>query len=168
MPGQFEQSQFQIAPFWSSSSTDGFQSANESTNTILLYHRPCHSCIFPIEEFDHTFRCPSPQRRRWQTNIRNDLFKLYQCSNTDPVLANIVIEELFHCFRQTPQTPQFISPTYDGLIISQGEIRWSHLLLGRWPCEWAALQNDYLQRTNSIITSQNHGTFWLSSIIQLI
>jgi hypothetical protein len=43
-----------------------------------------------------------------------------------------VIDGLFYWFRQTPQTPQSISPTYDELIISQGQIGWSQLLLGRW------------------------------------
>jgi hypothetical protein len=112
--------------------------------------------------------CPSHQRRLWQINLRNDLFKLFQRSNTNPVLANIMIDGLFHWFRQTPQIPQCISPTYDELIISQGQMGWSQLLLGRWSREWATLQTKYLQRTNSIFTSQNHGTFWLSSIFQLI
>jgi hypothetical protein len=101
-------------------------------------------------------------------NLRNDLFKLVQRSNTDPVLANIVIDGLFHWFRQTPQTPQSISPTFDEPVIRQGQIEWSQLLLGQWSREWATLQTKYLQRTNSIFRSQNHGTFWLSSIIQLI
>jgi hypothetical protein len=96
-------------------------------------------------------------------NLRNDLFKLVQRSNTDPVLANIVIDELFHWFRQTPQTPQSIPPTYDELIICQGKIECS-----RWAHGWARLQTMYLQRTNSIFTAQNRGTFWLSSTIQLI
>jgi hypothetical protein len=61
-----------------------------------IYPGHCPSCLFPIEDFDHTFRCPSLQRRRWQINLRNDLFRLIQRSNTDPVLANIVIDGLFH------------------------------------------------------------------------
>jgi hypothetical protein len=76
-----------------------------------IYPSYCLSCVFPIEDFDHTFRCPSPQRRRWQINLRNDLFKFFQRSNADPVLVNIVIDGPFHWFRQTPQTPQSISPT---------------------------------------------------------
>jgi hypothetical protein len=114
------------------------------------------------------FRCPSPQRRRWQINLRYDLFKLFQRSNTDPVLANIVIDGISLWFRQTPQTPKSTSPTYDELIISQGQIGWSQLLLGRCSREWAPLETDYLQRTDSIFTPRNHGTLWLSSIIQLI
>jgi hypothetical protein len=131
--------------------------------TPSIYPSHCPSCLCPTEDFDHTFRCPSPRRRRWQINLRHDLFKLFQRFNTDPVLANIVIDELFHWFRETPQTPQSI---YDEL--SQGQIGWSQLLLGRWSREWATLQSKYLQRTNSIFTSQNYGTFWLSSLIQLI
>jgi hypothetical protein len=117
-----------------------------------IYPSHCPSCLFPTEDFNHTFRCPSPQRRRWQINLHHDLFKLFQSSNTDPVLANIMIDGLFHWFRQTPQTPQSISPTYDELMISQGQIGWSQLLLGRWSREWATLQTKYYQRTNSIFT----------------
>jgi hypothetical protein len=40
-----------------------------------IYPSHCLSGVFPIEDFDHTFRCPSPQRRRWQINLHNDLFK---------------------------------------------------------------------------------------------
>jgi hypothetical protein len=130
-----------------------------------IYPSHCPSCLSPIVDFDHTFRCPSVQRRRWQINLRHELFKLFQRSNSDPVLVNIVIDGLFHWLRQTPQS---ISPTCDELITSQGQIGWSQLLLGRWSREWATLQTKYLQRTDSIFTSRNHGTLWLSSIFQLI
>jgi hypothetical protein len=59
-----------------------------------IYPSHCPSCQFPIEDFDRTFRCPSPQRRRWQMNLRHYLFKLFQRPNTDPVLANVVIDGL--------------------------------------------------------------------------
>jgi hypothetical protein len=60
-------------------------------------------------------RCLSPQRRRWKINLHDDLILR---SNTDQILANIGIDGLFHWFHQIPQTPHFITPTNDGLIIS--------------------------------------------------
>jgi hypothetical protein len=71
----------------------------------FIYPSHCPSCLLVIEEFDHIFLCPSPQRRRWQMNLRNDLFKLSQHSNTYQFLANIMIDGLIHWFRQTPHIP---------------------------------------------------------------
>jgi hypothetical protein len=41
--------------------------------SILSSH--CPSCQFPVEDFDHTFRCQDPWRRSWQSKLRTDLTK---------------------------------------------------------------------------------------------
>jgi hypothetical protein len=41
-----------------------------------IYPSQCPSCQIPVEDFDHTFRCPDPQRRGWQSKLRTALIKL--------------------------------------------------------------------------------------------
>jgi hypothetical protein len=130
-----------------------------------IYPSHCPSCLLPIEDFDHTFRCPSPLRRRWQINLRHDLFKLFQRPNTDPVLPNIVIDGLFQWFRQTPQTQQSFSPTYDELIISQGQIGWSQLAYKSKSKQFCDLEGGkYALRVPKVFHRQNsYSTFSFNS-----
>jgi hypothetical protein len=129
-----------------------------------IYPSHCPCCLFPIEDLDHTFRCPSPQRHRWQINLRNDLFKLFQRSNTDPVSANILIEGLFTDFAK-PRNLSLPHMTSSSSVNDKLGGANSSSAGGRVS---GHLQTKYLQRTDSIFTPRNHGTLWLSSIIQQI
>ena len=47
------------------------------------YPSKCPSCDCPVEDFDHVFRCHD--RRKWWSALRQDLFQLFDRSNTNPV-----------------------------------------------------------------------------------
>jgi hypothetical protein len=144
-------------------STDGFHSATKSTDTIL----PFTPIIVPAAYSQ--LRTPITHSAAQALNVVNGksisamiylssfhvpaptqfsgVFKLFPRSNTDPVLANIVIDGLF---------PWILQPTHPSVKLKQ------------WSRTWTHLQTDYLQMTNSTFTLQNHCTFWLSSIVQVI
>ena len=130
------------------------------------YPSTCPSCECPIEDFVHVFRCP--YRRKWQSTLRHELLQLFNRSNTNPVLADLLINGLHHWLRETPDPPASPFPQYDSLVAAQSSIGWSQLLFGRWSTLWIDHQHRYLKQHNIPLSPQNHGTGWSSRIIHLI
>ena len=130
------------------------------------YPSKCPSCDCPVEDFDHVFRCHD--RRKWWSALRQDLFQLFDRSNTNPVLAELLINGLHHWLQETPYPPESPYPQYDSLVASQSSIGWNQMLFGRWSIRWTKHQYVYLQQNNISLTPQNHGPGWSSRIIILI
>jgi hypothetical protein len=132
------------------------------------YSSQCPSCSCAIEGFDHAFRCPDPNRRRWRSDLRQASLRHTDRSNTDPALVDLLINGLHHWFQNTPSAPVPRHPRYETLGEHQSSIDWDQLIFGRWSTLWATHQSSYLQRQKILPTPTNHGTGWTSRIITLI
>jgi hypothetical protein len=116
------------------------------------YSSQCPSCSCAIEDFDHAFRCPDPNRRRWRSDLRQALFRHTDRSNTDPALVDLLINGLHHWFQDTLSAPVPRHPRYETLFEHQSSIGWDQLIFGRWSTLWATHQSSYLQRQKILPT----------------
>jgi hypothetical protein len=133
-----------------------------------IYPSKCPSCECPVEDFDHVFRCPCQDRRKWRSVLQQDLLQLLDRSNTNPVLVDLLVTGLHHWFQDTPDPPVSPFPQYDSLVASQSSIGWNQMIFGRWSIRWTKHQYVYLQQNNIPLTQHNHGPGWSSRIITLI
>ena len=131
-----------------------------------LYSSRCPSCECPEEDFNHVFRCP--ERKNWQTPLRQDLRRFFDTSTTNPKLVDLLINGLHHWIHNTASPPTAPSERYTPLVTSQAEIGWDQLVFGRWSSQWRQLQYDYLQQQRIAPTLQNHGIGWTTKIITII
>jgi hypothetical protein len=72
-----------------------------------VYPSQCPSCSCENDDFNHAFRCPDPQRHKWRSDLRRELLQRLHYLNTDPVLADLIIDGLYHWLLNSPPT----SPT---------------------------------------------------------
>jgi hypothetical protein len=131
-----------------------------------LYSSRCPSCECPVEDFNHAFRCP--ERRQWQSLLRQDLLRFLHHTNTNPILIDLLINGLNHWLRNTEAPPTSPSSRYNSLVESQTDIGWDQLIFGRWSSLWTTHQDTYLQRQHYALTPKNHGTGWTTKIITII
>jgi hypothetical protein len=120
--------------------------------TPAAYSSQCPSCSCAIEGFDHTFRCPDPNRRRWRSDRRQALLRHTDRSDTDPALVDLLIKGLHHWFQNTTSATVPRHPRYETLVEHQSTIGWDQLIFGRWSTLWATHQSSYLQRQQILPT----------------
>jgi hypothetical protein len=74
-----------------------------------VYPSQCPSCSCENEDFNHAIRCADPQRRKWRSDLRRELLQRLNYLNTDPVLAVLLIDGLYHWLLDTshPPAPRF-------------------------------------------------------------
>ena len=111
---------------------------------------------------------PLPRPEEWQFVLQQDSLQLLDRSNTNPVLADLLVTGLHHWFQDTPDPPISPFPQYDSLVASQSSIGWIQMIFGRWSIRWTKHQYVYLQQNNIPLTPHNHGPGWSSRIINLI
>jgi hypothetical protein len=85
-----------------------------------VYPSQCPSCSCENEDFNHAFRCPDPQRRKWRSDLRRELLQRLNYLNIDPVLADLLIDGLHHWLLDTPHSPAPRFPQYAPLGVLAG------------------------------------------------
>jgi hypothetical protein len=130
------------------------------------YSSQCPSCSCAIEDFDHAFRCPDPNRRRWRSDLTQALLRLTDRSNTDPAYVDLLINGLYRWFQDTPSAPVSRFPRYGTVVEHQSSIGWDQLIFSG-PL-FGQPTNRRTSNEKSILPPTNHGTGWTSRTITLI
>ena len=134
----------------------------------VKYLITCPTCQAHDETFDHFFHCSHSSRQSWKSDMRKELLQYTDKTQTCVALQEILLTGIHSWLYQLPFPDNQFSPQWQELITSQSDIGWKQLLMGRFSNKWTELQYKHLKQQRKPITNTNHGTIWLSSIINII
>ena len=148
------------------------------TNSSLHRKDPvrclCPSCQRTPEDWTHVFRCPDLKRSRWRHSFLQDLQAFCISEQTRPELQELLLNT-FRTWLHAPTLEGFqVEPAHyhdslHRLIIQQSKLGWHQLLLGRFSCEWARIQDkQYWQHQDELQHSKMSGQSWQVKLIQRI
>jgi hypothetical protein len=128
----------------------------------------CPSCLDTVETAHHIFACPC--RAPWQATFIESLRTLLQSLHTQQDLQLILIAGIEASLLDPhyEMTTTNREASFEMLVSSQNDIGWSHALRGRLSNHWAEIQQDHINREDTINSTTNTGARWLRKVIHHI
>ena len=112
----------------------------------------CPLCKMHVEDWSHILRCPHPDRETWRTTTLEKLNAKCIATKTRPAIQRILNDGLAGWFVH-PSTDFRLDPLaypedVRRIIMSQNDVGWHQLFLGRFATEWSEIQDVYFIRIN--------------------
>jgi hypothetical protein len=131
-------------------------------------HGKCPCCLQPDENISHLLKCLAMSSRKCRATAIEKFGEKLERMNTQPLLR-ITLQLHLRYWTDLDHTPPSMTedPDIQQAIISQGQIGWTDMLVGKTSKRWMAIQHQHLSETESFHTADRWATLLVYELWQV-